>query len=161
MKYLLIVVLIAIVSFGAIYIINNRNDLTQPVIIDRSNTGFTNQINTGSYRDLIVLDEPKPDQTISSPIVIKGKARGFWFFEATFPISLVDWDGRIIAEGYAEAKDDWMTEEFVPFEAVIEYDESFLDEIYSNKGAIILQKSNPSDLPENDDAFEIQIFYSK
>ncbi|MBU4480103.1 Gmad2 immunoglobulin-like domain-containing protein [Patescibacteria group bacterium] len=111
--------------------------------------------------DLIILETPQPEQEITSPLVIKGEARGNWFFEATFPVVLVDWDGRIIAESYATAKGDWMTTDFVSFEAVIEFEKpEFIGE-FSKRGALILKKDNPSGLPENDDALEITIYFKQ
>lgn len=118
--------------------------------------------------DLVVLTSPLPESEITSPLVIEGRARGYWFFEATFPIILTDWDGRIIAEGYAEAVLDpndedatWMTEEFVPFRATLEFSLDPNTIAVSNRGALILRKDNPSGLPENDDALEITVFYKK
>jgi len=105
--------------------------------------------------DLIRIDNPRPNQEIESPILIQGQARGYWFFEASFPVVLVDWDGRIIAQGIAQAKSDWMTEDFVPFEVVLEFEKPE----YSNRGVLILQKDNPSGLPENDDALEVPILF--
>lgn len=112
-----------------------------------------------SKSDLIVVSNPKPLSVILSPLTVQGRARGFWFFEATFPIVLTDWDGRIIAEGYATAKDEWMTEEFVPFEGRLEFvrPENIGD--FSKRGALIFRKDNPSGLPEHDDALEIPIFF--
>jgi len=111
------------------------------------------------YKDLIKLESPTPNGEISSPLMIKGEARGVWFFEGSFPIVLTNWDGLIIAEGIAIANPpaggDWMTEDYVPFEAVLEFERPD----YKNNGSLILQKDNPSDLPENDDAFEIPIFF--
>lgn len=111
--------------------------------------------NVFEVQDLIQLTAPLPNEEIFSPLLIKGKARGTWFFEASFPVVLVNWDGLIIAEGYATAQDDWMTEEFVSFEATLE----FIKPEYSNRGALILQKDNPSGLPENDNALEIPILF--
>ncbi len=105
--------------------------------------------------DLIQLDNPRPNQSIESPLIIEGQARGFWFFEGDFPVILTDWEGLIIAEGYATAQDDWMTEEFIKFKAEIEFTKP---ELY-NRGSLILRKDNPSGLPENDDALEIPIFF--
>ena len=105
--------------------------------------------------DLIKLDQPRPNQEIESPLIVEGQARGFWFFEGDFPVILTNWDGLIIAETYATAQSDWMTEEFVRFKAEIEFAKP---ELY-NTGALILQKDNPSGLPENDDALEIPIFF--
>lgn len=113
--------------------------------------------------DLIRLDSPRPNQSILSPLTISGEARGTWFFEATFPVTLTNWDGLIIAEGYATAQDEWMTEDFVPFTATLEFDSPVFDgsdaEHFSRRGALILQKDNPSNLPEYDDALEIPIYF--
>ena len=51
--------------------------------------------------DLIRADFPRPNQTIQSPLIVKGEARGFWFFEASFPIKLLDDNGEFIAQGIA------------------------------------------------------------
>lgn len=117
---------------------------------------FTENIgNELEKADLIKLTSPRPGATVSSPLTVTGEARGYWFFEASFPVMLTDWDGKIIAQGIATAKGDWMTEEFVPFEATL----TFVPEAgtYSNRGTLILQKDNPSGLPEHDDALEIPV----
>ena len=107
--------------------------------------------------DLIRLDTPRPGQIIKSPLTITGEARGNWFFEASFPVFLVNWDGLIIAQGIATAKSDWMTTEYVPFEAILNF--TIDKNTYSNRGWLILKKDNPSGLPANDNALEIPIFY--
>ena len=107
--------------------------------------------------DLIVIDSPKANETVHSPIMVTGRARGGWYFEATFPIVVVDWDGRIIGEGYATAEGDWMTNDFVPFTATVTY--TLPPDTPYKRGALILQKSNPSGLPEHDDAREIPILF--
>lgn len=107
--------------------------------------------------DLIRLTTPQPEGVITSPLTITGVARGYWYFEATFPIILTDWDGLIIAEGYATADSDWMTEEFVPFTATLEFEKP----AYGDRGSLILQKSNASGLPEHDDALEITVFFNE
>ncbi len=105
--------------------------------------------------DLIRIETPLPNQTITSPLVVKGEARGNWYFEASFPVILTDWDGKIIAQGIAQAKGEWITTEFVPFEATL----TFVADpaAYSNRGSLILKKDNPSGLPEHDDALEIPV----
>ncbi len=111
---------------------------------------------TGTPKDnLIRVTTPTEGNTISSPVTITGEARGYWFFEASFPVSVVDWDGRIIGEGIATANGEWMTENFVPFSATIEYNLP-ADTPY-RRGALILQKDNPSGLPEHDNALEIPV----
>ncbi|KKR14678.1 MAG: hypothetical protein UT42_C0021G0002 [Candidatus Falkowbacteria bacterium GW2011_GWA2_39_24] len=107
------------------------------------------------YKDLVRLETPQPETIITSPLVIKGEARGTWFFEASFPVVLTDWDGLIIAQGIATAQSNWMTEDYVPFTAELTFDRPS----YGDRGALILQKDNPSGLPEHDDALEITVYF--
>lgn len=114
------------------------------------------QANTGATSDpRITLDTPVEGDTITSPVTLSGKVRGNWYFEASFPIIIVDWDGRIIGEGHATAQGDWMTTEFVPFTATVHY--TVDPQTPYARGAIILKKDNPSGLPENDAAIEIPV----
>jgi hypothetical protein len=112
--------------------------------------------------DLIILTTPLPEQVIQSPLLITGEARGNWFFEASFPVTLTNWDGLIIAEGYATAEGEWMTEDFVPFTATIDFENPYQTEQldFMKRGTLILQKNNPSGLPEHDDALEITVFFA-
>lgn len=109
--------------------------------------------------DLIRVFAPMANEEISSPLIIKGDARGYWFFEASFPVVLVDWDGRIIAQTIATAQNNWMTEDFVPFTAELSFEKPEFIGDFSKRGALILQKDNPSGLPEHDDALEIPIIF--
>lgn len=106
--------------------------------------------------DLIRLTSPLPGAEIMSPVTITGEARGNWYFEASFPIYLTDWDGKIIAQGIATAQSEWMTTNFVPFKATLTYNLADAG-AYSNRGTLILKKDNPSGLSEHDDALEIPV----
>jgi hypothetical protein len=103
--------------------------------------------------NVITLTEPAIDSLITSPLHFSGQARGQWYFEGTFPVVLTNEAGTIIAQGTATAQGEWMTEQFVPFSGDIVFEAP----ANSEKGKLILQKSNPSDLPENDDSLEIPI----
>jgi hypothetical protein len=111
-----------------------------------------NDFDFNEKEDLIKVENPQPSQEISSPIVITGEARGSWFFEASFPIKLLDEDGNIIQETFAQAEGDWMTEEFVPFESVMIFSISG-----DQDGTLVLEKDNPSGLPENKDEIRIPV----
>lgn len=105
--------------------------------------------------DLITVTSPLPESKVGNPIEIKGTARGFWFFEASAPVVVVNWDGLIIGEGYITAQGDWMTEDFVPFSGTISY--TLPADSYSTRGSLIIKKDNPSGLPENDKALEYPV----
>jgi hypothetical protein len=106
--------------------------------------------------DLIQVTTPLLNDEISSPVIIEGRARGFWFFEADFPVMLSDSKGNIIARGAAAAKADWMTEDFVPFSAELKFTPD-----YGKSGVVILRNDNPSDLQENNRQLTIPVFFSK
>jgi hypothetical protein len=130
--------------------------LKQDVVFNEETKEVSGQMyysNTSS--DEIVLEYPLVEQIISSPLTVRGKARGFWFFEASAPVVLTDWDGRIITQGVIQAKGDWMTSEFVPFEGIL----IFETPSYGDIGALILQNDNPSGFSSNDKALEISIRY--
>jgi len=105
--------------------------------------------------NLIQITKPRPNETIQSPLEIKGEARGYWFFEASFPVRLVEENGRELGRGIAQALSDWMTEDFVPFETVLEFEVPETD-----KGVLILEKDNPSGLPENADELRIPVRFN-
>lgn len=102
--------------------------------------------------DLIKVKKPRPNEFLESPILIEGEARGFWFFEADFPVKIFDENDNLIGGAIATAQKEWMTEDFVPFLA-----ELIFERPITKKGYIILEKDNPSGLSEYDDFLIIPI----
>lgn len=102
--------------------------------------------------DLIQVTNPRPNQVISSPLLVTGKARGNWYFEASFPIKLLDANGKELAITPAEAQSEWMTTDFVPFRVELKFDTPA-----TAVGILVLEKDNPSGLPEHADELRIPI----
>jgi len=92
----------------------------------------------------IQLSQPLPNIDVRSPLTVKGEVRGYWFFEGTFPIALYDADDNLLARTTAEAQGKWMTEDFVPFEATLEFDAPD-----DERGELVLERANPSGQPKN------------
>ena len=184
-KYIVIFLAIAIILLGGFYLFGGGGNGSVPTVVTtfeecvaagnpvmesyprqcRSADGelFVEHIgNELEKNDLIQLHTPRPNQIITSPLEITGEARGHWFFEASFPVILTNWDGLIIAEYYASASDEWMTEDFVPFTSTLEFESPYKkgDPDFFKRGTLILKKDNPSGLPENDDALEIPIVFA-
>ncbi len=128
---LLVIFLVATVSFSEYYYLKHKDK-----------------------NSLVVLDTPKIGQTISTPLMISGRARGTWFFEASFPIVLQDANGKVIATDHATAKSDWMTTDFVPFEALIDFEKP-----QTKTGLLILKKDNPSGDPSHDDQVTVPVSF--
>ena len=104
--------------------------------------------------NLIRLESPRPNTLVDSPLNITGMARGYWFFEASFPVRITDANGTELGVAPAQAEGEWMTEEFVPFSATLEFKSPA-----TQRGYLILEKDNPSGLPENADELKIPISF--
>ena len=102
---------------------------------------------------VIYVTKPDPNAIVGSPMEITGRAPGNWFFEASAPVTLTNWDGLIIAESYVQAEGEWMTTDYVPFRGTITFTENNL----YNRGFLIFKKDNASGLPEHDDSAEMMI----
>ena len=177
--WLVVLILLAAVAYGALTTLPNMlkpqegersavtsfeecEDAGYPIIEEDGETTchapqedgiFTKQNNEeASKDDLIVVVSPKPNEPVSTPLLITGRARGNWYFEATFPVELRDATGKKIAEHFAQAQGDWMTSEYVPFAARLTFAKPA-----TPTGTLILHKSNASGLPEHDNKLEIPV----
>lgn len=107
------------------------------------------------HSDEILVTMPQLNQTVNSPLIVEGQARGNWFFEASFPIELIDDQGKILGQSNVQAQSDWMTENFVPFKGEINYQAAA-----TTTGKLVLKNDNPSGLPQNDKKIEIPVIIS-
>ncbi|MBI2050380.1 MAG: GerMN domain-containing protein [Parcubacteria group bacterium] len=103
----------------------------------------------------VKLFEPQNNAIVSSPLTLRGEARGAWYFEASFPMKLLDANNNQIAVTPAQAQGDWMTENFVPFLATLEFESPATE-----TGMLVLQKDNPSGLPEFDAEIKIPVRFN-
>ncbi len=102
--------------------------------------------------DLIVVDLPFPGAVTGKSFEVRGKARGTWYFEASFPVEVLDKDGNRLVALPAQAQGDWMTTEFVPFRVTVTVPESYI-----GKATLILHKDNPSGLAEHEASVSMPI----
>ena len=109
-----------------------------------------------THADLIKVFSPRAEAVISSPLEVTGEARGTWYFEASFPVYLYDANGQELAVTPAQAQGEWMTTEFVPFKATLTFEKPS-----TATGTLVLQKDNPSGLPEHADQISIPVRFSQ
>src|SRR3989338_3119651 len=117
-KKILLSVSILIVGLTAIFFLS-RNFLNQLVVPSPIISPTATPL--AIYKDLIRLNNPEPGQLVKSPLVVTGEARGTWYFEASFPVMIYDANGVELGVIPAQASGDWMTTEYVPFTAVLEF----------------------------------------
>lgn len=113
----------------------------------------------GNWRDkqdLIQVKSPRPNDTIRSPLTVYGEARGYWFFEASFPVRILDANGKELVVVPAQAEGEWMTEIFVPFRVTLVFPSPTTE-----TGTLVLEKDNPSGLPEHADELRMPIRFDK
>lgn len=107
-----------------------------------------------SAEGLILLDSPKANDVVKSPLSLSGTAKGNMFFEGQFDLRIEDSSGKELGIGYATSTEDWMTENFIPFTANLEFETPT-----TTSGNLILKNSNPSDLPENNKELIIPVSF--
>lgn len=137
MKFLkhnkIIITVLIVVLLGALYFIN-------------TNTSTPVELNPN-----VSINSPKVNALVSSPLTVTGEASG-WYFEGSFPVTLLDANGKILVQFYATAQGDWMTSDFVPFISKLTFPKPTTD-----TGTLVLMKDNPSGLPENDESVSIPV----
>jgi hypothetical protein len=161
LKIILIVILLLVGLFFAIslYSLSERiNQLSVNLVEDMRVDDIPDTSTTtvqSAEHDLIKVITPIAGGLVRSPLTLTGIARGMWYFEANFGITLLNYDGVVIAQSHATADGDWMTEEFVPFIGELE----FITPPTGSHGTLIFHKANASGLPEHDDEFRMPIVF--
>lgn len=118
-------------------------------------TRVVRTVHSGDCRgNQIVLDLPARGAAVASPLKVRGRARGTWYFEGDFPLVLLDGRGNRVAQGVATAQGEWMTTGFVPFSAELRFQSP-----EPGPGRLILNKDNPGDRRELDDALVVPVVF--
>ncbi len=113
-------------------------------------------IQEATVSDNLIINNLSKDTPIIDGFKIIGQAKGNWFFEGSFPIVLQDENGKVIVTTIAQATKDWMSPDFVPFEATLNF-----NVISDINGTLIFKKDNPSGLPEHDAQLAIPVLIKK
>ena len=143
---ILIVFLIAMLLIVRYLERSKSEDIITPPAKGETNANELREIAyTNASADMIIVQLPFPGAVVGKEFSVVGKARGNWFFEASFPFDLRDPSGKIITQSYAQAEGEWMTTEFVPFKGEMKVPISYI-----GPATLVLMKDNPSGLPEYD-----------
>ena len=111
---------------------------------------------TADMSNFIRVTTPIKDQLVRSPLLVQGEARGTWYFEASFPVKLLDANGLQLAILPAQAQGEWMTENFVPFKTEMRFATPTTE-----TGTLILENDNPSGLPELSKEYRIPVRFDR
>jgi len=100
----------------------------------------------------IFVSAPLANTKVTSPIKISGKARGNWFFEASFPVKLLDEDGSVLSQSFVTAQGEWMTQDFVNFSGQLDFVKP-----KGEIGSLVFENDNPSGMPEMRKEFKLPV----
>ncbi len=149
------IVILVVVLIGGLFVSRNLESISPIVATDTTPTDNT-QITADALDGMIHVFDPTEDALLASPLTVAGEARGAWFFEGSFPVRLYDSAGNVLAEGVATSTEDWMTEDFIPFEISLDYKTPATD-----TGTLVLMKDNPSGDPANDMTLTIPVRFDE
>lgn len=111
------------------------------------------QTENNTVNQEIQVNAPLADSIITSPVAISGQAVGSWYFEASFPIELLDSNGQVIGQTTAQAQGDWMTSDPVPFTASL----TFPAQPAGSSGTLMFENDNPSGDPAKAKSYSIPV----
>lgn len=150
---LLFLILLVLLGLGTYYlyskgvILKSKSDLNEKV--NEEESGY--KTDKGTTFDLI---SPKPNSNIGCDFIIAGKMPSEWFFENSFPYSILI-DGKEVMKGSIESNEDYTTKKNLSFSKSISCKQGC-----TGGGEIVLRKANPSGLVENNDEYRIPVNFT-
>lgn len=159
MKYVSIFfVFLLVIIIGLWYWLSQTSPTVTPIVVTPTSTVVTPPptttppVVTTTPEAKIQLDTLDSGDTLTSSSTITGRARGPWYFEASFPVELRDSNGTLLVQKPAQATSDWMTTDWVPFTITLSFPTPA-----TATGTLIFRKDNPSGEPINDDQYSIEV----
>lgn len=90
------------------------------------------------------ITAPKRGARVNSPLVIRGRMPGTWFFEARATAAVRRTDGALLGTATLQAQENWMTEAPVPFRGTSTFSVADPTEAF-----VVIERANPSGSPEH------------
>ena len=116
---------------------------------------FTEELgNESQLLDVIRITTPRPNSRVFSPMVVEGFARGAWFFEGQFLVTLTDDHGEVVSTAPAYAQKAWTTKDFVPFRASLVFKGK-----HTGPALLTLSKDNPSGDPAREQQLKMLLHF--
>jgi len=105
----------------------------------------------GNKNDLVSFSV-LPGETVSGKMLISGKIKGGYFFEANIGVNILDKDKKLLFAGYGTAVGEWMTTLPVLFESSLDF-----SALPQGPAFIEIHNDNASGLPENDKSIQVPV----
>lgn len=151
-KFFLLILTLLLVACNR-QIVDDTEDVDDVIDTETEVVEESEDVEAPSEELGIRVTDPQPNTTVSFPLVVKGEAKGQWYFEASFSLTLVDDEGKVLVQTFVQAQDNWMQPDFVAFEGTI----TSADIGDATSGKLIFSKANASGLPEYDLSVEVPV----
>ena len=129
-----------------------ENDTDNKSIVSTEATFF----GSWTWSDIVDITSPISWTPISSPVTIIWEMSGYWFFEATAPVQIVDSDDIQLWEWYVTTQGERMTGWLVAFSWSVMFSLSWTT---ATTWSVILRRNNVSGLSENDAYVAIPVVF--
>ncbi len=149
MKNKIIITLVVFLVVAALFVLRSSNNSTNITQFSPTPSPTGKDVS-----DMIKLEKPGPAELIKSPVNVSGQARGNWYFEASFPVQIYDSNMNLLGSVPAKAQGDWMTDNFVSFQALLEFKKPS-----TTGGFLVLKRDNPSGLAQNDAELKVPVTF--
>ena len=147
MKTFYLILGVLVIGFLIWLGVSHKNTEVQEPVLETPEITYIN-----ASSDMIVPELPFPGAVTGKEFSVIGTARGNWYFEASFPIEVLDQDGNTLVQSYATAQGEWMTTGFVPFKGEVK-----IPETYIGPATLVLHKDNASGEPDKDASISFPI----
>jgi len=151
LQTILFILLLLILGLGTYYLYSKGVICKPKVTEEKKDEQGGYKTDEGLSFELI---SPLPNSEIECGFTLAGKMPREWFFENSFPYSIIV-DGKEVLVGSVQSKDDYTVKEILTFSEKIECKEGCLGD-----GEIVLKNANPSGLPENADQYRIPVKFT-
>ncbi len=130
---------------GSMFVTDDKAGVVYRFLYEGPRPGDGTETMPGFSNGPLRLDGFSAEDLLPQGAVIGGYARGNMFFEASFPVRVLDADGTELGLGLATAQGEWMTSDFVPFSVKLDFQPPKGD-----MGLLRFERDNASGLPEFD-----------
>lgn len=100
----------------------------------------------------VIVTTPKPNDLVTSPMTVTGKAVGTWFFEANLPIELDDANGNTLTRVGYHTSENWMTSGYIDIDTTLQFSKPT-----TSTGFLVIHNDNPSGDPANEKTFKVPV----
>lgn len=151
--FLLVLGLFGVMGFRLLSVWLRQQSIVPPTEVPLLITPLPEDEAVSDENAQVTVTAPLANSVITSPLTVAGTVPAGWMFEGSFSLKLTDEQQNEITSGRATeiTPGSWMSGDPIPFSGELTFSTT------AKNGFLILEKDNPSGLPENDQILPVPI----